>query len=85
MEVAVRELKAKLSAFLQRAAGGEIITVTDRGRPIATLGPALDSVDLSEAVAAGWVTPASTTGLRPVRRHPPTGSVQHSLDEDRAE
>lgn len=85
MEVAVRELKAKLSAYLQRAAAGEVITVTDRGRPIATLGPAFDAVDLSDAVSAGWVTPASTTGLRPVRRHRPATSVQQSLDEDRAE
>ncbi|MBW3546945.1 MAG: type II toxin-antitoxin system prevent-host-death family antitoxin [Actinobacteria bacterium] len=79
------ELKAKLSAYLQRAAAGEVITVTDRGRPIATLGPAFDAVDLSDAVSAGWVTPASTTGLRPVRRHRPATSVQRSLDEDRAE
>lgn len=85
MDVAVRELKAKLSAFLQRAAAGEIITVTDRGRPIATLGPILDVVDLSHAIAAGWLTPSTTDGLGPVRRHPPHGSVQQSLDEDRAE
>lgn len=85
MEVAVRELKAKLSSFLQRAAAGEVITVTDRGRPIATLGPAFGAVELSEAVAAGWVTPASATGLRPVRRHRPATSVRQSLDEDRAE
>jgi prevent-host-death family protein len=85
MDVAVRELKAKLSAFLQRASAGEMITVTDRGRPIATLGPVLDAVDLSDAVASGWVTPASTAGLRPVRRHRAIGSVQQSLDEDRAE
>jgi prevent-host-death family protein len=85
MDVAVRELKAKLSAFLQRAAAGEMITVTDRGRPIATLGPVLGAVDLSDAVTAGWLTPATTSGLRPVPRHRPSGSVQQSLDEDRAE
>jgi prevent-host-death family protein len=85
MDVAVRDLKAKLSAFLQRAAGGEVITVTDRGRPIATLGPVLGTVDLSDAVAAGWLTPPSSDRLRPVRRHPPQGSVEASLDEDRAE
>ncbi len=85
MNVAVRELKAKLSAFLQRAAAGEMITVTDRGRPIATLGPVLGALDLSDAVAAGWLTPSTTSGLRPVRRHRPSGSVQQSLDQDRAE
>jgi prevent-host-death family protein len=85
MEVAVRELKAKLSAYLKRAAAGELITVTDRGRPIATLGPVLDKVDLSAAVESGWVTPASTRGLRPVRRHKSGVSVEQSLTEDRAE
>lgn len=85
MDVAVRELKAKLSAYLQRAAAGEVITVTDRGRPIATLGPVLDTVDLSDAIAAGWLTRSTAVGLRPVRRHRPDGSVQQSLDEDRAE
>lgn len=85
MDVAVRELKAKLSAFLERAAAGELITVTDRGRPIATLGPLLGDVDLSAAIAAGWVTPAVATGLRPVRRHRSTRTVQQTLSDDRSE
>lgn len=85
MDVAVRELKAKLSAYLQRAAAGEMITVTDRGRPIAVLGPVLNAVDLTAAVAAGWVTPASSTGLRPVRRYRAAGSVLQALAEDRGE
>jgi prevent-host-death family protein len=85
MDVAVRELKAKLSSYLKRAAAGELITVTDRGRPIATLGPVLDVVDLSGAVEAGWVTPASRRGLASVRRYPAALSVEQSLSEDRAE
>ncbi len=85
MDVGVRELKARLSAYLQRAAAGELITVTDRGRPIAVLGPVLDVVDLAAAVEAGWVTPASASGLRPVRRYRSGSSVEQSLSEDRAE
>jgi prevent-host-death family protein len=85
VDVAVRELKARLSAYLKRAAAGELITVTDRGRPIATLGPVLNRVDLSAAVAAGWVTPASKNGLRQVRRHKSAGTVEQALAEDRAE
>ena len=85
MDVAVRDLKAKLSAYLKRAAAGELITVTDRGRPIATLGPVLDMVDLSAAVGAGWVTAASTSGLRPVRRYKSAVTVEQALAEDRAE
>ena len=85
MDVGVRDLKAKLSAMLQLAAAGEVITVTDRGRPVATLGPPLGAVDLSAAVAAGWVTPATSTGLQPVRRHRPTAPVLDALAEDRGE
>jgi prevent-host-death family protein len=85
MDVAVRELKAKLSAYLARAAAGELLTVTDRGRPVATLGPPLGRVDLSAAVEAGWLTPATTRGLAPVRRHRAVGTVLQALDEDRGE
>jgi prevent-host-death family protein len=85
MDVGVRELKAKLSAMLERAAAGEVITVTDRGRPVATLGPPLGAVDLSAAIEAGWVTPPSSSGLRPVRRHRASAPVLDALAEDRGE
>lgn len=39
MKVGVRELKAHLSEFLDRAAAGDVIEVTERGRPKARLGP----------------------------------------------
>ncbi len=85
MDVAVRELKAKLSAYLRQASAGETITVTDRGRPVAVIGPVLGPVDLPAAVAAGWVTPAERTGLRPVRRHRAAVGTLDVLAEDRAE
>lgn len=85
MDIGVRELKAKLSAVLQRAAAGEVITVTDRGRPVATLGPPLGSVDLETAVAEGWVTPAGATGLGQARRFVARTSVMDALAEDRSE
>ena len=85
MDVAIRELKAKLSSYVQRAAAGEHITVTDRGRPIAMIGPLIGQVDLEAAVAAGWLTPADQSGLKPIRRHPPIRSVHDVLDEDRSE
>lgn len=85
MDVAVRELKAHLSAYLRRAAAGELLTVTDRGRPLAVLGPVLDAVDLATATAEGWLTPASSTGLQPVRRHTASTTVLQVLAEDRSE
>ncbi len=39
MRASVRELKSKLSRYLQRAAAGEEVTVTSRGRPIARVVP----------------------------------------------
>lgn len=85
MDMGVRELKAKLSAALQRVAEGEVITVTDRGRPVATLGPPLGAFDLEVAVSQGWVTPASATGLGPVRRFVARQSILDALGEDRSE
>ena len=85
MDIGVRELKATLSAVLQRASAGEHITVTDRGRPVAVIGPPVGVVDLDAAVAAGWVTPAATAGLAPQRRFPAVRPVLDVLAEDRAE
>lgn len=85
MDVAIRELKAKLSAYLQRASAGELITVTDRGRPVAILGPPIGRVDLKGAAEEGWLTPATKTGLQPVRRRRATRSILDVLNEDRFE
>ncbi len=59
--------------------------MTDRGRPVATLGRPMGLVNLKASVDAGWVTPASRVGLPPVRRHRATRSVLQALAEDRAE
>lgn len=37
--VGIRELKQNASAVVARAAAGEHITITDRGRPVAQIGP----------------------------------------------
>lgn len=37
MNISVREFKGKLSRYLRRAAAGEEVTVTSRGRPIVRL------------------------------------------------
>lgn len=85
MDVGVRDLKAKLSAFLQRAAAGEVITVTNRGRPVAILGPPPGTANLSAAIEAGWVTPPTSNGLPPVRRYRATAPVLGNLGDDRRE
>ena len=83
MDIGIRELKAKLSSALQRVAAGEVITVTDRGRPVAILGPPFGGVDLDAAAAQGWLTPSTSTGLGQVRRFSARMSVIEALAEDR--
>ncbi len=39
VEVGIRALKQNASAVVARAAAGEIVTITDRGRPVALLTP----------------------------------------------
>lgn len=38
-EVGIRALKQNASAVVARAAAGEMVTITDRGRPVAQLAP----------------------------------------------
>jgi prevent-host-death family protein len=58
IEVGVRELKAKLSHYLDRAANGEVIRVTDHGKPKATLGPATETA-IERGIREGWIRPGS--------------------------
>jgi len=40
--VGVRELRQRASELLRRVENGEVIEITDRGRPVAVLGPIPD-------------------------------------------
>lgn len=51
-EIGIRALKQNASAAVARAAAGETITVTDRGRAVAQLGP-LPASTLASMVEAG--------------------------------
>lgn len=87
MDVGVRELKERLSEYLERAARGEYLTVTDRGRPKAVLGPLPGADNFARGIAEGWITPPASTGHAPpppVRAHA-SASVQAMIDEDRTE
>lgn len=71
--VGVRELKSRLSEFLRRVANGERITVTDRGRPVAVIGPAESAEGLDDIVAmvregrAAWGGGKPRGAARPIR------------------
>ena len=83
MQVGVRELKARLSELVERASRGEVITVTDRGRPTAVLAPLPGRARLDQGIEEGWITPPSGRGFRPVRRHRSPARVLDVLDEER--
>jgi len=54
-EVGVRALKQNASAVVAKAAAGEVITITSRGRPVALLTPVPES-RLQQLLNAGLVT-----------------------------
>jgi prevent-host-death family protein len=68
--IGIRELKAGLSQHLRRAERGSRVTITDRGKPIAVLGPAEPVAEpawVRRLVAEGK---ASWGGGKPVGLHP---------------
>ena len=86
--VGVRELKARLSQYLKRVGRGERIVVTERGRPVAVIGPAGGSA-LTERLEAmlrsgraRWAGGKPRGSARPARLgHGP--SVAAAIIEDR--
>ena len=83
MDVGVRELKAKLSEYLAAAAAGEDVVVTDRGRPVARLGPFGSTSAIDRGIAEGWIEAPRRTRLDPAIRHRSDSAVLDVLDEDR--
>ena len=84
-DVGVRELKQRLSEYLDRAERGEVVRVTDRGRPKAMLGPVPGRGRIEEGIQAGWITPGSGAALGPVPRTKAARPVLAVLAEDRGE
>jgi prevent-host-death family protein len=83
MEVGVRELKARLSEYLGRAAAGESVVVTDRGRPIARIVSFAEGSAVERGIAEGWIEQPRSDRLEPARRHRAGRQVLEVLDEDR--
>ena len=64
MDVAVTELRAHLSDWLERARGGNEVVITDRGVPVARL-VGLESAGTLERLAAEGVIGRAVTTRRP--------------------
>lgn len=85
VEVGIRELRAKLSSYLDRVKTGEDVIVTERGRPVARIS-APDGMDtLARLIAEGRVTPPRKpkTPIREEDLVPVRGSVTEILLQQR--
>lgn len=85
VEVGVREFRARLSDWLDRAAGGEEVIVTERGRPRVRLTAVAQQSTLERLIAEGVVTPprrpkGSTPLPKPI---PIKGSIDDILRDSR--
>ena len=88
-DVGIRELKAHLSEYLDRAERGEMIRVTERGRPKAILGPLPGRLRIEQGIAEGWITQGPNYSpdrvVRPVRRFKAKRTIAEILAEDRGD
>jgi prevent-host-death family protein len=82
-DVDVRELKQRLSEYLDRAERGELVRITDRGRAKAVLGPLPGRARIDEGIPSGWITEGTGEALRDVPRWAARRSVADVLADDR--
>jgi prevent-host-death family protein len=82
-DIGIRELKARLSEYVARASRGEVIRITDRGKPTAILAPVPGRLRLEEGIADGWVRPAAGEAKGPWKRFRASRTLADLLAEDR--
>lgn len=85
--VGIRELKSRLSEYVDRAAAGETIVVTHRGRAKAELRPLSADARIEQLIREGRVIPPRRPGLPSaellgLEGRRPTAEI---LDEDRGD
>jgi prevent-host-death family protein len=85
MDVGIRELKARLSEYVERVKAGEPIRVTERGHAVAMLVPLPGAANLERGIREGWIASGDGSEFGPVRRFRPSRPVLEVLAEDRSE
>jgi prevent-host-death family protein len=85
--VGIRELKARLSIYMQQIKAGETLVITERGKPIGRIVPLRPSVEgrvqeLARAGVAAW-SGRRLVPLAPVARAQDRQTVADLLLEDR--
>ena len=85
--VGVRELRDNLSEYLRRVKQGELLVITDRGKPIGELGPAAGGRNTERARTLVRKGVASWSGGKPKGLSqaptPRAGLVSDAVIEDR--
>jgi prevent-host-death family protein len=64
-QIPIRTLNQDTAGVLARVEGGEVVEITNRGRPIARIVPVPDD-PMADLVAAGVVLPPTITGAFPM-------------------
>jgi prevent-host-death family protein len=57
VDVSITELRGNLKAMLERVKAGETLVITERGKPVARLGPPTGDDRLADLIARGIVGP----------------------------
>jgi prevent-host-death family protein len=87
MDVGIRELRADLSRWVKRAAGGEEVVVTDRGKAVARLVPMNGESTFDRLVREGVIIPAPNKGPRtraePIEGRAPSATSCSRIAADR--
>jgi len=85
-QIGVRALKQNASAVVTQVAAGEVVTVTDRGRPVAQIVP-LSVTRLQGLIVSGQARPArrSFASLRepPAKRGGLSSTLAKSREQER--
>jgi prevent-host-death family protein len=83
--VGIRELKAKLSHYLDRAAAGETIVVTDRGNPKAEIRALSVEEQIQQGIDEGWIHRGRGRAFGEPLRLKGRMTVAEAMAEDREE
>jgi prevent-host-death family protein len=84
--VGIRELKNNASRIIEQAEAGEPITVTRRGKPVATIVSATVSPKLAALIADGTVRPPESRSRfvpKPVKLRGPGPTASEYVSEGR--
>ena len=83
VDVGIRALKQNASAVVAQAAGGTVVTITDRGRPVAQLSP-LPATRLQQLLDSGRARPArrSPATLPAPKRGPNLSAALTAMRDD---